>query len=248
MIKIKNQLTGLGVFLGGIVTHHYGSKLLEYKSEMLASKEQELKELADQSNMETVNKKLDKLVQGHETLIEKVNKLLNKYVPDSDLADVGQKIEYSANQCKTVKTMLEKGPENITPDFYSKVYNASVRCYDAQLSAQEAVDKILENLNNKFVSNFDFLSDYLNSLNLLELSALFHLIVLFLISIFTINILSAVLGNEIINYLNLEKKFPKLSNFFKIRLKFQRYYLILNFSFMFIICIVAFILNILVLF
>lgn len=248
MLKIKNQLTGVGIFLGGIVGHHYGSKLLEYRSEMLASKEQELKELADKSNMNTMHNKIDNLSQGNETLINKVNKLLNKHVPDSDLLDVGQKLEYSTKQCETVKKMLETGPDNINPDFYSKVYNASVRCYDAQVSAHKAVEKILNNLNNKFVNNFDFLFDSLNSLNLLELAALFHLIVLFLISIFIINILSAVLGNEIINYLNLEEKYPKLSKFLKVRLKFQRYYLIVNISFLFIICIVAIILNILVLF
>src|SRR5215475_12595368 len=197
MVRIKNQLTTITVFLGGVLAHHYGSKLLDYRSEMLAYKKQELKELADKSNMESIHNKLNNLSQGNETLINKVNKLLNKHVPDSDLTDVDQKIEYSAKQCKMVRDMLETGPDNINPDFYSKVYNAFVRCYDAQLSAPKAVENILDNLNNKFVPNFNFLSDYLNSLNLLELSALFHLVVLFLISILTFNILSAVLGNEI---------------------------------------------------
>jgi hypothetical protein len=107
------------------------------------------------------------------------------------------------------------------------------------------------NINNiKLVSNFNLNSfyEYLNSLNLLELSALFHLLILSLICIFLINIISTVLGNEIINYFNLDQKYPKISKFLKIRLKFQRYYLILNFSLMFIFIITAIIMNILVLF
>ena len=43
-----------------------------------------------------------------------------------------------------------------------------------------------------------------------------------------INILSVLFGNEIIRYFNLEEKFPRLGLFFRLRLKFQRYYLIWN--------------------
>jgi hypothetical protein len=54
-----------------------------------------------------------------------------------------------------------------------------------------------------------------------------------LICLISFNILSAVLGNEIIKYLNLEEKFSKLAVFLRLRLKFQRYYLILSFSLIF---------------
>jgi hypothetical protein len=44
--------------------------------------------------------------------------------------------------------------------------------------------------------------------------------------------------------INLDQKFPKISKFLKIRLKFQNYYLVLNFTFLFIICITAIFMNI----
>ena len=93
-------------FLAGAVGHYYVSKLLEYRSELKASKDQELKELADQYNMEAVQKNLSTLKQGNETLIEKIDKLLDKHIPEAELADVSQKIEYSSKQCKTVTEIL----------------------------------------------------------------------------------------------------------------------------------------------
>ena len=52
MKGVKNSLTAVGTFLAGVVGHHYVSKLLDYKNEMAASKEQELKDLAQQQNTE----------------------------------------------------------------------------------------------------------------------------------------------------------------------------------------------------
>ena len=63
-----------------------------------------------------------------------------------------------------------------------------------------------------------------------------------------INIIITLLSNELINYFNLDIKFPKISNILKWRLKFQKYYLILNFIFIFVIAIGAIVLNTLVLF
>jgi hypothetical protein len=72
--------------------------------------------------------------------------------------------------------------------------------------------------------------------------------VLLLITILSFNVLSAVLGNEIIKYFKLEENFPKLAGLLKLRLKFQKYYLILSFSLMFLIIIASILINLLVLF
>ena len=118
--------------------------------------------------------------------------------------------------------------------------------------AQNVVKALIDSLNGKsnLVSNFnlDSFYEYLNSLGLLELSALYHLIVSTLICIISFNILSAVLGNEIIKYFNLEERFPKLAFFLRLRLKFQKYYLTLNFSLIFVLCIASILINIVVLY
>jgi hypothetical protein len=60
----------------------------------------------------------------------------------------------------------------------------------------DSVKKLVDSINgsNKLVSdyNLEYFYEYLNSLSLLELSALYHIIVLVVIAIFSINVLSAV--------------------------------------------------------
>lgn len=79
--------------------------------------------------------------------------------------------------------------------------------------------------DNKFISYFKILYDYLDTLSLLQESAILHILIFLLLILIVINILSALFGNEIIKYFNIENKFPSLSIFFKLRSKFQQYYL-----------------------
>ena len=78
MLKIKNQLLGIGGLVVGVVAHHYGGKLLEYKSELAASKEQELRDIADKENMSTIHSKLTTLTEGQDKLIDKLDTLIKK--------------------------------------------------------------------------------------------------------------------------------------------------------------------------
>ena len=96
--------------------------------------------------------------------------------------------------------------------------------------------------------NLDFLYDYLNSLTLLQESAVFHIAVLLFLGFIIFDILAVLLGNEIIKYFKLEEKYPKLAGIFRLRLKFQKYYLIYNFFLMYLIITVAILLNLLVLY
>lgn len=109
------------------------------------------------------------------------------------------------------------------------------------------INDIKDISKNNFIPGLDQLNNYLNSLSLLELSALFNSIILFLICILLINIIITLISNEIIIYFKLEDIFPKLNTFFQLRLKFQRYYLILNFIIILVVAIGAIALNSLVL-
>lgn len=252
MRNIKNKLVAAGTFLGGVVGHHYISKVLEYKNEMAASKEADLKAIADQQNIDVLHNKLDSLQQSNQSMVENIAKLTDKHVSEAQLSAINSKLEFGTNHCKTVKEILDKGPESMNLEFYKVAYRAADACEKANRDAHEAVKALVDSLNGKsnLVSNFnlDSFYGYLNSLGLLELSALYHLIVLILICVITLNILSAVLGNEIIKYFNLEEKYSKLAVFLRLRLKFQRYYLILSFSLIYFICIASILINILVLY
>jgi len=60
-------------------------------------------------------------------------------------------------------------------------------------------------------------------------------------------VLTVVLSNEIINFFKIEEKFPKLIGVLRIRLKFQKYYLILSFSLIFILAMASILIDLLVL-
>jgi hypothetical protein len=256
MRNLKNTITAGGMFLAGVVGHHYVSKLLDYKNELAGAKETELKDIAEQKNIESLHKKLDGLQQSTDNLLEPLTKLADKHVPEAQLAAIKEKIDFGASHCKTVKEILDKGPENLDLEYYRAAYRADDVCERATRDVYIDVKALVDSLNgkNNLVSNLnlDSFYEYLNSLGLLELSALYHLIVLTLICIISFNILSAVLGNEIIKYFNLEERFPKLAVFLRFRLKFVgravKYYLILSFSLIFFICIASILINILVLY
>ena len=93
--------------------------------------------------------------------------------------------------------------------------------------------EILDNLNksgNNFISNFNIqnLYDFLDSLTLLEESAFIHILIFIILLCSLINIISIFFGNEIIKYLELERKYPRFAKFIQLRAKFQRYYLLWN--------------------
>lgn len=206
--------------------------------------------------MEIMQNKLNIIIKNNANLTKNVETLIDKHVPESELSHVNDLLDFGGKHCKTVREILDKGPENINLDYYQICYRAAVACEKANREAtlSESVKKLLESINgnNKLVSWTDFNLDnfykYLNSLNLIELSALYHIIVLVLIAILSFNVLSAVLGNEIINYFKLEENFPKLNAFLRLRLKFQKYYLTLSFSLIFVLIFASIQINLLVLF
>lgn len=249
MNKLKNNLTMLTYFLGGVAGHHYIGKALDYRSELAASQEMELKAISEAENMELVQKKLNLLMKNNETLSKIVETIMDKQDPESELTHVNELLDLGGKQCQIVREILD---DNINLDFYQIAYRAAVACEKANRTASESVKGLVDSINgsNKLISDFnlDSFYTYLNSLSLLEVSVLYHSIILLSIGMFSFNILSAILGNEIINYLKLEEKFPKLAAFFRLRLKFQKYYLILNFTLIFISIIITILINMLILF
>ena len=68
MNKIKNNLTAITTFLTGVVGHHYIAKNLEYKSEIAAFKEMELRDISEKENMEIIQNKLNSIIKNNENL------------------------------------------------------------------------------------------------------------------------------------------------------------------------------------
>ena len=89
------------------------------------------------------------------------------------------------------------------------------------------------------------LINYLDSLTLLQEGGLFHIIIFSTILVIIFDILGIFFGNEIIKYFKLEERFPRLGIFFRLRLKFQRYYLTWNILILFLVCFTGIYVNLL---
>ena len=94
--------------------------------------------------------------------------------------------------------------------------------------------------------NLDYIYSYLDSLSLLQESALLHICIFITILLTLTNIFATLFANEIINYFDLENKYPSISGFLKLRAKFQKYYLIWNLIILLVLILGAIAINILV--
>jgi len=70
--------------------------------------------------------------------------------------------------------------------------------------------------------------EVLSELSSEELCCLSNAIGFFIILTFVISIITTLMGQKIIDYFNLETKFPKFSKYFKFREKMDHYYILLN--------------------
>ena len=94
----------------------------------------------------------------------------------------------------------------------------------------------------------DLFKIYLASLNFEQLCILFKIFSSIFIVLCFIKIVLIYIGNYLIEYLDLKNRLPWLARFIRLRRIFQNYYLILNFSLIFITLIFMLYVNISTLF
>jgi hypothetical protein len=242
MDKIIKKLKNLIVFGGGVIAHHYGSKLLDRESDLEAERMQSVRD-----------SKLDNIDQK----IEEVKNLCNK------LSEIGGRMDenkvFTPEKIQEMNDRLnevhDSGNKIVAMIKNNNAFNSEFNEYITKmLKNAEELKKLLDNTDSKnrfnsslenFTSNIEKFYEYLDTLTLLQESALLHIFIFLALILTVLNILAVLFGNEIINYFNLENKFPSLAIFFKLRLKLKRYYLMWNVFLLFLICIVGIGINIL---
>ena len=121
-----------------------------------------------------------------------------------------------------------------------------LKILDLSTSIKSFIDSIIGRGNNLVLDfNLQEYYSFLDSLTLTQELALMHLLVFIFLLLCMLSILSIFFGNELIKYLNLEVRFPWLSNLIKLRSTLQRYYLMWNIFIMIIFIIAAMYINIL---
>jgi hypothetical protein len=110
----------------------------------------------------------------------------------------------------------------------------------------ELFNKIDDCIKNSLINLdvFNQLQTYINSLNVFQTLALSHLFAIILILILLIDLMSIYFSDYLLERFNIKDKYPKIYKFIQLRRKFQRFYLILDLTIIFIILIILSILNI----
>jgi len=228
MNKIFSQ--ALKYFAGGDTILAYSAwyeriktpqKTLEFKNEMSSH----FNALNDEISSLTKQLGLNSSKESNKHILEKIMELKN----DLNQLNSDQKDYFDR---------FEKG--NISADSQTSLdlYNNHKDKYEATFSkannkANEIIE-FLEKTKDKFMDDnpiFNLVNDfneYLASLSAMEICLTINISSCVFILTCIISILFAISGNYLIEKFSLEQKFTKLSKIIQLRVKFQRYYIIIN--------------------
>ena len=228
LIDYLKAATGIPL---GVAAHHscmYGGKLLnkpEDNAEALAQKYRD--------------ERLERIDENVQILVDNGKKKIPEGATISE--------ENRASLDENIQGIIDaKSDILFNPDSNKEIQGSIIdECIN---KIKEIIDIIDKGNRNKFISDFslDDFYKFLDSLTLLEESAFLHILTFVFILLTVFSIISTLFSNELISYFNLETKYPRLGVFFRLRAKYQRYYLIWNFLTLIFICIMGIVINLLV--
>ena len=230
---------GAGVIIG-VGAHHYGGKVLDsqnIKAENAAQAVRDGKLDNYGEAMISLNNKIDKCINAASKTDE------NLPISKEDYDTVRNSVEEIQETAESIKNLqFDANNTDILDQKIEVVKKASNNII-------EVIERWSKGNGNNFLPDFNIqnLYDFLDSLTLLEESAFLHITIFILILSCLFSIVSVFFGNEIIKYFKLEERFPRLELFFKLRAKFQRYYLIWNILIIVAVSLIAIFLNLIVL-
>jgi hypothetical protein len=210
-----------------------------------------------------LNNKLEAIKADKKLLYEKIANLNEEVLKSKfDNKIIKNNLESAQESMKELNNIFEQVKETSVVD-QSKFVSEHFNSINEKLNkGNEGICKILDCLNNIDKKSFiptnnlsDNLKDivnylhevnnYMGSLTFEQNVSLVNISGCIIIGISMFSIVIILLGNKAIDILKLDQHFPKLKKFIELRLKFQKYYLILDFSIITVILIIMVCINIL---
>lgn len=241
------HLRAVGVVTGGVIVHHYGSKLLDrtntkYASAQAAETKERLEKLTQ--SVEDIKKvsldnseKLEALKKIAESAAEKDQAMVVSEVQKQQVDSNLDLIKQAAEKLKVLedsKTLEDKDLDKFVE--LSKVLTDSTK------NVTSVWDKITK--PKKFLEDgIESFTQYLDSLTLFQESSLLNTILLVIILLTGIQITFIFFGNELIKYFQIDKRYPSLSYYIKLRNTLQKYYLAWNIFILSLVCFIGIFLN-----
>jgi hypothetical protein len=141
---------------------------------------------------------------------------------------------------------LQKQAEGKIVQIHDTISSINSNLYVAKTQVQDILEQITRGGHNfmdsfyKFIENFN---NWLASLDYAQNIAFINLSGIFVIMVTLISIIFIFYGNKILDYLNLEQRYPKIAKLILLRRKFQQYYLLWDIFLITIILIAMFLMN-----
>ena len=240
-----------GAFSMGVAGHHYGVQLLEtldnYRKSLSNETSVEAEEMVQHDKVYNQLKNISEQVSNLEGKMDELNENQRKSMDSNkefmDKADTV--LDNAKDLDSTAKVITENGAnaENV-----AELSNKTNKLAESILELKDWFSSSFGNGNNLHIPDYfplDKFIQFLDSLTLLQESAVVHILSFIVIIFCLFSIIGIFVGNELIKYFDLESKFPSLSTYFKIRAKFQKYFLFWNTFIILFICLVGIGLNIL---
>jgi polyhydroxyalkanoate synthesis regulator phasin len=232
-------------------------KILPYIGIIIALENRNLAREAKLARLEKAKECNDKLlseIQSKHEMIVANEKIQTKIVHQT--ADVSDNIS-SVTQCNDlIKELVNRLKDpNISPQEFEFISGALNQRIDEQAELIEKANTKLQNLIDSLVSNgngfidwsnitINKYKDYLSILDIEQINGLINILGLIVISSCFISIIIILYNDYLIKIFNLEVKYPRINRFLQLRRNFQRYYLNLNITAIFITLIFLFGFNI----
>ncbi len=249
--KLLESLNRIGLFLGGTVGSHLIDKALSYPGNSIAERNQAIRDANLKDAAEEANNFFEFATEQFQVIHNSVEASSNIGASGDDNVDILDSAVLRSDWYQiadTIKScsnsLLSKLSELNIPDWENSPIKTNLQDVIKEVNRFNSILENDTNINN-YVPGLSKLYEYLDTLTLLQESALLHIILFFILLTTVINILGVLFGNELLKYFNLEERYPNLAIFFKLRSKFQRYYLIWNVFILFTVCICGIGINVL---
>lgn len=260
MSNLLQRIKNTSLFFTGVLSHHFKCKLLdpnEKGAQQLAQEVRDQKnEVVAQNVLEIKDEEVSNVLQSlsKNLPINTTNNNTNNRNNDDIIQSVSDKTDDTNNLGTYIDQLLKTDSLNEQEvkakigESVSKILNNAndIQNFIVEYFSSNSTDGGVKNFIGGSNFNLESLSAYLDSLSLLQESALLHICILITILIVLINIFAALFANEILNYFDLENKYPSISGFLKLRAKLQKYYLTWNILLLLIIILATICIDILV--
>jgi hypothetical protein len=181
-------------------------------------------------------------------LIAKLNETVNKNINDNKIEELlTNNIEINNNKLEKLNSKIDEMIKNNSSDNFVSVSEIDNSIKEINKELVQIINKIDETLNNNnFIGTdiFNILQSHYASFNFFQSLAITHLSAIIFIILSLISLISMYFGDYLIEKFNISNKYPRIHKYIQLRRKFQRYYLILDLTIIFVMLIILAILNI----